>query len=583
MELQDYLRVVRKRWRIITAVTGLALAAALAVVLLTPKTYQATARLFVSTSTASSTAELAAGSTFSQAQVTSYADILTTPKVLDPVVTQLQLPVTAGDLANSVRATVPADTSIIAVSATDRDPQRASEVANAIAEQFTKTVGDLETVDGGQVPVKVTVVESAQGIGEQVRPRPARDLGLGLVLGLLLGFGLALLRDRLDTSVRSARDVHEVTDATIIGEVHYDPTATTTPLLVHGESKSTRAEAFRVLRTNLQFVDVTNKPKSIVVTSSVPEEGKTTTAANLATTIAAGKASVCIVEGDLRRPRLLSYMGLESGVGLTNVLIGEVELEDVLQQFGSTGVTVLGAGPIPPNPSELLGSAAMKHLLDDLSARFDYVLIDAPPLLPVTDAAVVSTLVDGAIVVAGAGVVHRERLARALELLDTVGARTLGVVVNRVPTKGAESYYYYGSYHYGTQPAGSRRTARRRGVHRLDRTKKRASKAPVAATATVTEPHRTPVNDTASARFVGQSPGLQPSGTPDPADAVRPVDPVAVPERSKSSERKQPSVVLAALRKRTSLLTPSGRADDDVPPVTTATDDSPESRVTASP
>lgn len=450
MELQDYLRVMRKRWRIITAVTLLALAAAATAVLLVPKSYQATARLFVSTNMASTTTELAAGSTFSQAQVKSYADILTTPKVLDPVVKQLQLPVTATDLAQTVKASVPPDTSIISVSATDQDPARAAQVANAIANQAMTTVTELETVAGGRVPVKVTVVESAQGTGEQVQPRPVRDMGLALALGLLLGLGLALLRERLDTSVRSAADVREVTDHTIIGEIHFDTSATHTPLLVQGDSKSARAEAFRSLRTNLQFINVSEKPKSIVITSSVPNEGKTTTAANLATTLAAANSTVCIVEGDLRRPRLLDYMGLESGVGLTNVLIGDVELSDVVQPFGPTGVTVLGAGPVPPNPSELLGSKAMKHLLDTLTAKFDYVLVDAPPLLPVTDAAVVSALVDGAIVVAGANVVHRESLSRALGLLDTVEARVLGIVVNRVPTKGGKSYYHYDPYTYGT-------------------------------------------------------------------------------------------------------------------------------------
>ncbi len=209
-----------------------------------------------------------------------------------------------------------------------------------------------------------------------------------------------------------------------------------------------RAEAFRSLRTNLQFVDVANHPRSIVFTSSLPGEGKTTTAANLAISMAAAGARVCAIEGDLRRPRLLRYMGLEGSVGLTNVLIGQAELADVLQPFGDTSLQVLGAGQIPPNPSELLGSETMASLISTLEKMFDYVIIDAPPVLPVTDATVLSTLTGGTVVVAGCGVVNKEQLTRSLEALRGVKGDVMGIVVNRNPTHGAhaESYYYREGY-----------------------------------------------------------------------------------------------------------------------------------------
>lgn len=465
MDLRDYLRVIRKRWAIISVATGLCLLAALAITALTPKTYEASATLFVSTSQANTTAELAQGSTFTQNQVKTYADVMTTPAVLDPVIKDLGLSQTSQELARSVTSSVPTDTSLLTVAVTDREPGFAAKVANAIASRFTTTVKELESVNNGSSPVKVTVVSEATTPTSPVNPRPARNLALGLVLGLLLGLGAALLREMFDTSVKADRDIAAVTDLPLIGTIHFDDAAKDAPLIAQADPHGIRAEAFRALRTNLQFIDAGNNPRVLVITSSLPGEGKTTTAANLALTIGASGARVCVIEGDLRRPKLLEYMGLEGSVGLTTVLIGEAELADVLQPI-APNVTGLGTGPIPPNPSELLGSPAMAALLATLREQFDYVIIDAPPLLPVTDAAVASTLADGVVLVVGSGIIKRENLSRALEILDAVGARTLGIVFNRIPVKGADASTYYGySYTYG--PEGPQ--ASRRGSHRESR------------------------------------------------------------------------------------------------------------------
>lgn len=464
MELQDYIRVVRKRWRIIIAATVVALIAAGMLTWLTPRQYQSTAQLFVSTGSGQNTSELAAGSTFTQKQVKTYADLVRTPSILEPVIGKEGLESTAAELATAVTATVPVDTVLIDVSVTDENPARSARVAAAIASELTQVVPDLETVGGKKSPVKLSVVAPPQD-GEQVRPQPMRNIALGFILGLLLGMALALLRDRLDTTVKNERDVQEITDATIIGGIHYDKSAPAHPLIIQSDPHSPRSEAFRSIRTNLQFIDVSNPPRAFAVTSSLQEEGKSTTTANLALTMAAGGSTVCVIDGDLRRARLLGYMGLESGVGLTNVLIGEADLEDVLQPFADTQVTVLGAGPVPPNPSELLGSEKMRDVIDALREKFDYVIIDTPPLLPVTDAAVVSTLVDGAVVVVGAGLIRKEHVVGALGILDAVGARTLGLLINRLPAKGQDRYAYYGYYGDGHASASKRgRLWRRRAT-----------------------------------------------------------------------------------------------------------------------
>lgn len=466
MELHDYLRIMRKRWRVITAATVLTLLVAGAVTFFTPKQYESVAQLFVSTQSSANTAELAAGSNFTQKQVKTYADLAKTPKILRPVVLEQHLDTTSAELADRVTATVPVDTVLINIAVRQDDPETSARVALAIANKYRVLIPELETVETGKAsPVKVTLVQDPAP-GEQVQPTPARNMALGLVLGLLIGLGLALLRDRMDTSIKNEKDVQELTDGTIIGGIPFDTSAEGRPLIVQADGHGPRAEAMRSVRTNLQFIDVSNPPRAFAITSSLPGEGKTTTAANLAMTIAAGGASVCVIEGDLRRSRLLSYMGLESGVGLTNVLIGEADLDDVLQPFAGTDVHVLGAGPVPPNPSELLGSDKMREVFADLRRRFDYVIIDTPPLLPVTDAAVVSKLVDGAVLIVGAGIINREHLERSLEILDTVGVRLLGMVINRLPMKGSKGgygYSYYGGYYsHGSSPGHSHSVDRAR-------------------------------------------------------------------------------------------------------------------------
>lgn len=447
VELKDYIRVIRKRWRIILAVMLVVLAGAAAVTTLSPRIYEAQTRLFVSTSGGSDSTALLSGSSFTQQRVKSYADVITTPNVLDPVIQKLQLDTTAAKLGDQVTATVPLDTVLIEVAVKDTDPRVAAEVAAAVGTQFTLTVADLENVKEGQSsPVKVTIVSAPTVPTAPISPKPTRNLALGMVLGLLLGLGMALLRDLLDATIKSEQHCSEVTNATVIGSIVFDPKASRNPLIVQVNPHSPRAEAFRTLRTNLGFVNAANHPRSIAFTSSVPGEGKTTTTANLAITMAAGGARICVIEGDLRRPRLLDYMGMDGSVGLTNVLIGQAELSDVLQQFADSSVYVVGAGSLPPNPSELLGSAAMVEFLRELESRFDVVLIDTPPLLPVTDAAVLSTIVGGTVVVVGAGRVDRDHLTKAMQSLAAVNGRILGLVVNMLPTKGSDSYYYRTGY-----------------------------------------------------------------------------------------------------------------------------------------
>ena len=469
MDLMGYVQILRRRWRTMLSAMLVVVGVAAALTMLTTPKYTSTTQFFVSTAGSSDTSQLALGSTFTQQRVKSYSQLLKAPKLLEPVIEKAGVDDTPGELANAITATTPPDTVLIDVTVTDPDPAKARAVAQAISEVFPSVVADLERVTpSADSPVKVTLLREAIEADSPVSPNPVRNIALGLVLGLLVGFGAAVLKHLMDTKLRTKEDVEGLTDVNVLGGIPFDADAQKHPLIIQADPHAGRAESFRALRTNLQFVDATNHPRVIVVTSSIAGEGKSTTTANLALAMAESGASVCVVEGDLRRPRLLTYLGLEGSVGLTDVLIGRFDLDDVLQPFGAHSLTVLGAGASPPNPSELLGSTAMRNVLDDLRSRFDFVLIDGAPVLPVTDSTVLTRLTDGAIIVAGSGIVTKDQFDQALETFETVSGNVLGVVLNRIPRQTRGGYY---DYRYEYRPEGQaapKRSESRRGRRSQD-------------------------------------------------------------------------------------------------------------------
>lgn len=227
-------------------------------------------------------------------------------------------------------------------------------------------------------------------------------------------------------------------------------------LITHRDPMAAPSEAFRVLRTNLQFMGLDKPLKSIAVTSATPAEGKSTVVANLAVAFAQTGAQVCLVDADLRRPTVAKIFGMDNWTGLTSALIGGT-VEASIRASAVPGLRVVTSGPIPPNPAELLGSRKMEQFLRDLEERFDMVLIDTPPVLAVADAAVLAPKVGGVLMVTRAGQVARQQVLRAREALDAVKANVLGAVLDGVEMEGRQGYYYY--YYY--QSHDSDRTSKR--------------------------------------------------------------------------------------------------------------------------
>jgi tyrosine-protein kinase len=458
--LAQYVRILRAQWWIVLFCAALGVAGALFVTLQQTPMYSATTQLFVSTRTAdSSISQLTQGSTFVQQRVKSYAEIATSPDVLEPVVEKLALPITARQLAGEVTVESPPDTVLLNVTVRNPDPRSAAAIANEVAKQLPNFVVQIETPTGDvRAPVKLSITDTADVATAPVSPRKPLNIALGLLVGLAAGLGLSVLRDQLNTAVRGVGDVERIVGAIPMGVIPFDSATKQNPL-VDGDQQSGRAEAFRTLRTNLQFADVDHPPRVLVVTSPLPNEGKSTSACNIALTLAMGGARVVLVDGDLRKPKIGEYLGMSSAAGLSSVLAGRHELRDVIATYGREMLAVLPSGPTPPNPSELLSSQQMTDLITTLANHYDVVVIDAPPLLPVTDAAILGSIADGAVLVIRYGRTRREEVQRALQQLSRVNAKLLGTVLNFAPKRKRGTYDGYGyGYGYAGGPLEETRT-----------------------------------------------------------------------------------------------------------------------------
>lgn len=452
LDLRDYLQILRTNWVLITTLSLVGIGLAGGATVLVKPTYTAETQLFVSIQSSGSVQELQQGNTFSQARVQSYVKTVGTPVVLQPAIDGLGLQITPAELSGRVKASSDLNTVLINITVTDGSPVQAAATAEAIANSLIKAVDTLERPKTGEgpSPISLSVVTPATVPVSPSSPNTKLNILVGLIAGLVVGLGAALLRTILDTRIKGEQDLRHVTDSPLLGRIAFEADAQKKPLLTQAAIQSPRAESFRQLRTNLQFANVGGHAKTVVVTSSLPGEGKSTTATNLAIAMSEAGNSVCLIDADLRRPMVGEYLGLDRNVGLTSALVGDVDVDDVLQPWGHDNLFVLTSGQIPPNPSELLGSEEMENLLGRLGQVFDAIIIDAPPLLPVTDAAVLSQFVGGVVVVVGAQKTRTQDLQKALETLNLVGAKVLGVVLNRIQMKSRDAYAY--SY-YSADPA----------------------------------------------------------------------------------------------------------------------------------
>lgn len=462
MELSGYLRILRAHWIAIVIFTIVGGLGAFGWTLLQPKVYTANASAIITTGVSGDLGSALVGDNYAKSRVKSYLNIAKSRSVAEFVIQQLGLDVTPEQLVSRVSVANPLDTAVLEISASGSTPEQARDTAETWIEGMIEQVSMLENANQPtptdpdeplvESIVQLRTLDSAVLPTEPSSPNTRLAIAIGLLAGLVLGIAFAMVKNILDRRIRSVAMIEREFDLPVVGTIPVNKSFTDTDRLVahagtvdyqgrHTDNDAV-AEAVRELRTNLQFMDVDNPPRILVVTSSLPGEGKSTIAANLAVTIAASGQRVILVDGDLRRPTVATVFGLVPGVGLTDVLIGRAEIQDVLQPWGdATQLLIMGAGALPPNPSELLASRAMDALLHELASHA-MVIVDAPPLIPVTDAAILTARADGALVVTSVGKTTIDAFEKSLANLERVNARPLGAILNRVPRKGAGSAYY---------------------------------------------------------------------------------------------------------------------------------------------
>jgi capsular exopolysaccharide synthesis family protein len=431
LDLRTHLRALRRFWKSVVLCALLGLAAALVASWLTQPQYETRTTFFVATQSSAGSSALQADE-FAQRRINSYVGVINSERLAQIVIDDTGVPMTPTEVSATISVSVDPDTVLMTVAVRDVSADRSLTISKSIAKNLDKLIGELDN-RGSQNAVQLRVISGPTLNADPVAPRWKLNLAIGLLLGLGLGVAQALIREQLDATFQDREQLAAATGLPILGSMGYESSARKAPVLLPTEARSRRAEAIRQLRTNLRYFGTDGRVQVLVVTSSVESEGKTTTAANLAQSFAEAGRRTLLVDGDLRKPKLESYLDLEGAAGLTTVLIGDSQLSDVVQPWGPSGLEVLACGPIPPNPSELLGGSAMERFVTEARATYDIVVIDTPPLLPVTDGAVTSAMADGVILVVRHGKTQRDQVSDSLRSLQSVDARVLGTVMSMVP------------------------------------------------------------------------------------------------------------------------------------------------------
>lgn len=527
MELRDYLVIIRfRKWVVIQAIIVVMLAS-VAVSFLQPKMYQGEVQILISekdTGAAIFGTVLPELSAQPERAMQTQVQMIKLRPVAEATIKELGLEQSPDALLKRITATAIGQTNLVKVTVTDEDPKRAALIANTLGKQYANAARDAQReslsaaadevqrrlddakseilslgkkiADSGKTEELSTelqiatdtystlaekleqlrineqletgparIVSPAVVNSRQVAPRPLRNAGLGFAVGLVFGLGMAFLNEYLDNTIKSTEEAEKIYGAPVLGTVPADKfeKGQKRRLAIVQAPGSSTAEAYRVLRNSLDFINFQHDLKTMLVTSAAPGEGKSTVASNLAAALAQAGKKVVLVSVDFRRPTTDQFFNVNNMIGLSDVLLGTHSLKAALQRPGDDQLLILTAGKMPPNPSELLGSAKMEEVVKSLEEWGDWVIIDSPPLLAVADPAAVARWADGVLMVTQAGSSTREAGKKGVELLVKVGARITGVVawgLDEDKASGGYGYgYYAGGYYYASYyatPSGGR-------------------------------------------------------------------------------------------------------------------------------
>ena len=451
--------------------------------------------------------------------ITTYINMMETNPVLEEVREQLGLSMSLFEMKQAISISTINETELIRVTVETTDPQRSAQIANTLVEIFSEEIQDIQMarfsesktslesqiaeiesriqeaedqntvlmspeerlahdtkltqyrliysnlilsyeqlrLSEAQTLATMVSVEEALPNPSPVRPQPIQTALLAGSVGLLISFGVIFLIEYLDNTIRSPEEVQRKFQLPVLGIIHQYPSEEE-KLISADKPRSPIAEAYRTLRTNVIYASVDKELQSILVTSPEPGEGKTTTVCNLGIVMAHNGKHVIIVDCDLRNPKIHKFFGFTNRIGISNLFSeAKLQLDDVIQATEVPGLDVVTTGGLPPNPSELLGSKKMQQFLKDLQSKADILLLDSPPTLAVTDAAVLAPSTEGVLMIAYPGRTNEKALLRALQQISQTQTKILGVVMNNVDRKGngyGYRYYYYKDYnkYYSSDP-----------------------------------------------------------------------------------------------------------------------------------
>jgi len=456
LDLRALLQVLAGGWKIILAITVLAvlISALLTFYYLTPN-YQASSTVMV-VQERDTPEQIYDDVRTSRQLVETYQRLISSMTIMDEVIEILNLDYSFNKLEDMVEVNQKGETEIIEISATHQEPQKAARISNQVAEVFQNKVGDFYNIEN------VNIIDRARTPESPVSPRPNLNLAVAAVLGLMAGTGLVFLKEALDNTVKSKNELEQIIPVPILGIIPKQETVSKEKtkkkksslqskpaqnLEVISDHRSPVTEAFRAIRSNLEFASLDQKVKTLMMTSPDPNSGKSSSIANLGSVLSQTGARVLLVDADLRKPTLHSFFRLSNRNGLTSLLVNKhMELKEAVQVSFVDNLYLLTSGPLPPNPAELMGTEKMKELVGMLAENYDYVLYDTPPLNAVIDAAVLARLVDASVMIVRYGGTSREEIQHAWEQLKSTNTRVIGSILNEVPAGKHGHYYYYYRY-----------------------------------------------------------------------------------------------------------------------------------------
>jgi polysaccharide biosynthesis transport protein len=439
------MRQLGRQWKLLVAVSLIAGALGAVASLLLPEQYDAESKILVSVNAMQDASSLSQGNDFSQQRVQTYLTVATSGPVLEAVIDEMDLDLTPDELADKITAEAIPETALLRLVVRDTDASTAARIADTAATVLMARIDSLEQGDSVMPDlVRTVLVEPAAIPAEPSSPSVPRNAALALLVGLSASVLFVYLRSTLDARIRSVDVLTEGMGMTLLGKIPRDAAKASDPSVMTEYDPSGFSEAYRLLRTRMRYANADGKLNTIMFTSVGEGEGKSSVASLLATALAESGQRVLLIDADMRRPSISEKFGLESTVGLTAVLTRQATLQEAVQRSAVTGVDILAAGVLPPNPAELLESQSMRDLVREAGRSFDLVLIDTPPAASTADATTVSAIADAVLLVVRTdGKVTRHAVERVIADLSLVGSRVLGAVGTFVKADKSDAPSYY--------------------------------------------------------------------------------------------------------------------------------------------